>query len=112
MSESAAHRNPLEDWFIGDEPVEIRVAGVRLKAREIPANQYMRLVSQATRGDTIDSFDSSAYGTALIQEMVIEPDLTEEDLTRLKPGIKAALVRQLEILLGVSPEALKNELSG
>jgi len=107
--EQAPHPNPLEGWFIEDEPVEIQVAGVRLKVKEIAADRYMHLVGQANRAGT---FDTNAYGTLLIQEMVVEPELTEEDLARLKPGIKAVLIRQLEGLLGVTPEALKNEISG
>jgi hypothetical protein len=107
--EQATSPNPLEGWFIEDEPVEIQVAGVRLKAKEIPADRYMRLVSQANRGGT---FDTNTYMDLIIREMVVEPALTEEDLGRLKPGIKAALIKQLEGLLGVTPEALKNEFSG
>ncbi len=109
MPDPAVLRNPIEDWFIGDEPVEIQVAGVRLKVREIPAGHYMRLVSQANRSGT---FNTNAYMDILIREMVVEPELAEEDLARLKPGIKATLIKQLEGVLGVTPEALKNELSG
>ena len=110
MSEpTAVSKNPLEDWFVKDEPVEIQVAGVRLKVREIPAALYMHLATQAARNN---KFDTDAYINSLVKEMVLEPEFTDADLARLKPGIKAKLVKELETLLGVSPEALKNEPSG
>lgn len=109
MTLDTVSKNPLEDWFIKDEPVEIEVAGVRLKVREIPAGLYMHLASQAVRNN---KFDADAYINSLVKEMVIMPEFTNRDLARLKPGIKAKLMKELEILLGVSPEALKNDLLG
>lgn len=89
-------------WTASPDPVTIEVLGETLQVRELTADEYIDLMTTATTGDR---FDSKKYCSGLIKQMIVAPDL---DPAALKPGVRAVLVRRLESLLGISPEALKN----
>lgn len=91
-------------WTVSPDPITIEVLGETLQIRELTADEYIDLMATAT---TRDRFDSKKYCAALIQQMVVSPEI---DPATLKPGVRAALVRRLENLLGISPEALKNSM--
>ncbi|MDD4255354.1 MAG: hypothetical protein PHP59_08270 [Methanofollis sp.] len=91
-----------DSWIATPEPVTVEVMGVSLQVKELTADEYIDLVATATAGER---FDGKRYTAELIRRMVVDPAL---DPAALKPGIRAALVRRLETMLGISPDALKN----
>jgi len=92
-----------EAWYVSDEPVEIDMFGEKLKVHELSANEYGKIITRVTKDS---EFDVGKYGDLLIKQMIIDPAIS--DPSKLKAGIKAHLIRKLETVLGISPDALKN----
>ncbi len=91
-------------WTAAPDPVTVEVLGETLQVRELTADEYIDLMATSTTGDR---FDSKKYCAGLITQMVVSPEI---DPATLKPGVRAVIVRRLENLLGISPDALKNSM--
>jgi|GEM_PF-4460554 hypothetical protein len=88
--------------YVADDPITIEVNGVEFKLKELSSGEYYDILESCSRGS---DFDRKKYSHKLVQAAVIEPDI---NAAKLKPGVLAVLVNEVENSLGLSEEALRH----
>ncbi len=101
--EDMSEENEFNDWFVSEEPIEVKILGKKLKIRELTGDEYMDIIFKARKGG---EFDPKTYANKLISKAVIEPKIIAENPQKLR-GIKALLVQKIEEICGLSEEELK-----
>lgn len=106
-TDTAPGSQNLSALYVSENLHEIEIFGVKIKLKEIPGPEYMRLTNRCImqKGGQ-EVLDREKYAVQLIKAMVAEPK--DLDVNKLNGGALAQLLIQSEKFIGVSEDVLKN----
>ena len=106
-TDTAPGSQDLSALYVSEDLHEIEVFGVKVKLKEIPGPEYMRLTNRCiVQKGGQEVLDREKYAVQLIKAMVAEPESL--DVNKLNGGALAQLLIQAEKFIGVSEDVLKN----